>query len=70
MATDTESGPRLLVSINRAAALLDCGRTMVYNLANSGDLQLVKIGRRSLVSAESLTAYVARLVRSASDEQD
>lgn len=36
-------------------------RTTVYRLINNGQLELVKIGRRSFVTGESLTSYVESL---------
>jgi hypothetical protein len=37
------------------------GRTMVYRLITAGELQLVKIGTRSFITAESIDGYLARL---------
>lgn len=56
-----ETIPRLLYGIDRTAAMLDCGRSAVYGLIDSGQLTRVKLGRRSLITAESLSAYVQRL---------
>jgi excisionase family DNA binding protein len=50
-----------LVSIDETAAALAVGRTTVYGLVDKGELQLVHIGRRGLVTADSLDAYVERL---------
>lgn len=36
-------------------------RTRVYELINSGDLQAVKLGRRTLITRESIDALVERL---------
>ena len=51
-----------LVGIPGAGGLLGgvC-RTTVYKLVNDGELELVKIGRRSFITGQSLTAYVERL---------
>lgn len=53
---------QLLVPIPGAARQLGgvC-RTTVYKLINEGELELVKIGRRSFITGKSLTDYVERL---------
>ena len=66
MANDTE--PRLLYGIRRTAEMLDCGRTAVYGLVRRGDLTMVKVGRRSLITAASLGAYVKGLTAAASHD--
>lgn len=52
---------RMLVTIEEAANALGVGRTMIYMLIKNKDLQAAKIGRRSLVTAESIRAYAARV---------
>jgi excisionase family DNA binding protein len=52
----------LLVSIPDAAKALSVGRTTVYELMRSGQLETRKMGRRRLITAESLRRLV--------DEQD
>lgn len=52
---------RRLYSINETADQLSIGRAKLYTLIAGGELDVVKIGRRSLVTAESLDAYVKRL---------
>jgi excisionase family DNA binding protein len=52
---------RILHPIEEAAGVLGVGRTTVYGLVSRGELQTVHIGRRALVTAESLSAYVKRL---------
>jgi excisionase family DNA binding protein len=37
-----------------------CKRTKIYELINSGDLQIAKIGRRTLITAESAAAFAKR----------
>jgi hypothetical protein len=39
------------------------GRTSIYSLIKTGDLQLVKIGARSFVTADSIQAFVTRLAQ-------
>lgn len=43
------------------AELGGISRTTVYELIGNGELTKVNIGRRSLVTEESLTAYLTRL---------
>lgn len=45
---------KLLVSITDAAKALSLGRTSVYELMRSGQLETRKMGRRRLITAESL----------------
>jgi excisionase family DNA binding protein len=51
----------LLYEFIEAGALLRVGRTTIYGLVDRDELRAVKIGRRSLITAESLRAYVDRL---------
>lgn len=51
-----------LVSISEARQLLgDIGHTTLYALVNRGEIVKVNIGRRGLITTESLEAYVDRL---------
>ncbi|MFI8776516.1 helix-turn-helix domain-containing protein [Brachybacterium paraconglomeratum] len=52
----------LLVSVEDAARAIGGSRSTVYRLIDSGDLERVKIGRRALVTTESVRAYVDGLV--------
>jgi excisionase family DNA binding protein len=58
MATDTQ----LLFTPEHAAAKLDSGRTTIYALMKSGELQSVKIGRSRRIPAAALDDYVNKLV--------
>lgn len=51
---------RVLVTIDEAATALGVGRSTIYKLMNGGGLVPAKIGRRSLVTAESVRAYAAK----------
>lgn len=57
MAQDTE----LLLDYAETGRRLSVGRTTIYGLVDRGELATVKIGRRSLITAASLRAYVERL---------
>ncbi len=50
---------RLAYSIKETCDLLSLGKTRVYELVNSGDLQVKRIGRRTLVLADSLLDLLA-----------
>lgn len=53
--------PPLLVSPVEAARRLGIGRSKVYELLSSGELESVHIGSRRLIPADALEAFVARL---------
>ena len=46
----------LCLSINDTAHALGIGRTKIYELINAGQLETVKIGRRTLVRIASIRA--------------
>ena len=51
---------RLLLSVNEAARLLGIGRTLMYELLGSGEIDSVHVGRLRKVPAQALTAFVER----------
>lgn len=52
---------KLVLSIPEVCETLGISRTSVYALLASKQLTRVKLGRRTLVTTESVTALVARL---------
>lgn len=58
---------RLLLAPERAAERLDLGRTKIFELIATGELESVKIGRARRIPEEALVAYVARLRAQASE---
>lgn len=52
--------PALLVDHDEAARLLGVGRTTIWRMVKRGELTQVNIGRRALITRESLEAF-ARL---------
>jgi excisionase family DNA binding protein len=50
-----------MLTAEQAAAVLQLGRTTVYALIKSGDLESVKIGHLRRIPADAITAYTARL---------
>jgi excisionase family DNA binding protein len=51
----------LLLTVEEAAERLRLGRTLMYRLIMSGELESVKVGRLRRVPAECLPEYVAAL---------
>ena len=48
----------LTITVNDACKALGLGRTKIYELIGKGRLRTVKIGRRTLISTESIYALV------------
>lgn len=65
IATDGDDGtaqpPRRLLSLQQAADALSITVREVYRRLDDGDLESVWIGRRRLVTVESIDAYIGRL---------
>jgi excisionase family DNA binding protein len=62
--TNTESDnqlTRLVLTIEQAARRLGIGRTLMYSLVMSGEIESVTIGRLRRIPVECLTDYVNRL---------
>jgi excisionase family DNA binding protein len=51
----------LLLSVPEAARVLSCGRTNVYHMISTGQLESVKLGGLRRIPAAAVEAYVARL---------
>jgi excisionase family DNA binding protein len=56
-----DAEPPLLRSLDDTCFLLGVGRTTLYRLVDEGQLHQVKVGRRALITAQSITDYVAAL---------
>jgi excisionase family DNA binding protein len=54
-----ESVTPLLVTVLRACALLSLSRVSVYELLRRGDLQSKKVGRRRLITYESISRFAS-----------
>lgn len=50
----------MLLPINEAAKTLGIGRTLLYRLINSGELEMVRLGNRSLITRASIEALIER----------
>lgn len=57
---------RLLLRIEEAAERLAIGRSLMYRLVLSGEVQSVPVGRLRRIPCEALTEYVDRLKQEAS----
>ena len=63
------SDDQLLVTPEEAARRLSVGRTTIYELMSSGELQSVNIGRCRRVPVSSLSSFVSRLIGDVAVEQ-
>ena len=57
-----EGNARSLLTVEAAAQRLSIGRTTMYALLKSGQINSVRIGRLRRIPADALTAYTTRLV--------
>lgn len=48
----------LAYSINRTAKVLGVGRTTIYKLIRSGEVDTLKIGSRTLITTASITRLI------------
>ena len=53
----------VLLSIPAACATLSIGRTLLYELINSGELEVIHIGRASRIPRAAIEAFVERRMR-------
>lgn len=51
---------QLALTVVDAARAIGIGRSSLYRLINNGQLSVVKIGRRTLITTESLRDLVSR----------
>ena len=65
---DGVRGRALLLTVGETAARLGCGRTFVYELISTGELETVKLGRLRRVPMAALDALIERLRVSARDD--
>jgi excisionase family DNA binding protein len=52
---------RLLYSVEEAANLLGIGRTFMFHLVATGEIDSFKIGKRRKIPRDALDAYIERL---------
>jgi excisionase family DNA binding protein len=56
----TSSYPRLAYGIEGAADALDISRSRIYELIASGEIAACKVGKRTIIPAAELTAFLDR----------
>jgi excisionase family DNA binding protein len=52
-------------TINQTMNILGVGRTSIYKLVKSGELNALKLGRRTLIAASDIAALMNRLRKEA-----
>lgn len=57
----TPDTTRILLKVEEAAKVLGIGRTLMYSLVMSGEVESVPIGRLRRIPSECLAEYVNRL---------
>ena len=56
------SGPgQLLYSVEEAAGLIGIGRTFMFHLLATGEIDSLKIGRRRKIPHDAIDGYIERL---------
>ena len=53
---------RVLLTVEEAAEQLGIGRTTIFRLVRSGEIESVRIGRLRHIHVDAVKAYAARLV--------
>ena len=69
-ATDVTGPVRLVLTVEEAAERLGIGRTLMYALVTSGEVESVRIGRLRRIPADALERFVTGLRRWPSDRDD
>lgn len=66
---DNEGTAPLLLAVREAARMIGVGETTAWGLISSGELSVVRVGRRTLVPRASIQQYVERLMAHAAERQ-
>jgi excisionase family DNA binding protein len=53
-----EGSPRLAYSILEVCDLTGLSRSLVYDMMNAGRLDFIKVGRRRIITAQHLAAFL------------
>lgn len=59
------STDRLTVDVVTAAEMIGCKRSFLYKMINSGDIKVIKLGRRTVISVDHLKEFIAQKMREA-----
>lgn len=59
---------RVMLTVEEAAERLGIGRTLMFRLIRTGEIETVRIGRLRRVPATAIHEYAARLVQGASNQ--
>jgi excisionase family DNA binding protein len=59
-AANTQPQPVALLTIRDVCAVLQCGRTFVYDLLQKGELRAIKLGRLTRIPRAVLEEFIAR----------
>jgi excisionase family DNA binding protein len=60
--TDQPTTPRTMLTPEQAAEALGIGRTTMFALIKSGEIESVRVGRLRRVPLDSIEAYTNRLI--------
>jgi len=60
----------LLITIEETARRLSCSRSLVYELMDASKFRSVHLGRKRLIDANSLAAFVASLPESSTQQTE
>lgn len=60
---------KVMLSVNEFMDWYGFGRTKTYELLDSGEIEAVRAGSRTLIRRESADAYLARLPRYVSEKR-
>lgn len=60
--TDQATAPRVMLTAEQAAEAIGVGRTTMFALIKSGDIESVRIGRLRRIPLDSIEAYTHRLI--------
>lgn len=63
--SNVDHGPRVLLTVEAAAARLSISRTRMYALLKSGDVTSVRVGRLRRIPATALELFAAQLQHAA-----
>ncbi|MBP2340195.1 excisionase family DNA binding protein [Saccharothrix coeruleofusca] len=61
MDNNTASVEYIVLTVEQAAERLNIGRTLMYSLVSSGEVESVLIGRLRRIPLDALTRYVHKL---------